>query len=196
MAEDAFIQPQTPSDFNETPSVSVMVGGVKTSREFAENAGKIHEIVKDKAVSAKRKVNAALANRLNTHNWKHGRFSKYRPLPKYFFEYAEYVASDLNLNDRNQMFEIIDGLIKKNLIRIEANYIFELADGGVQDKNLSTLMKDTAYLIAFRHTLANPVKIGVAQFNQFNFQESRDTAEEDDNKPLQIIREALKILRG
>ena len=189
----------SPDEFNGTPNELgtryAVVGGVKTSPEFAQLAGKIMELRQDKWVEQKRKTNHQRIMRLNMFNWKHGKFSKYRPLPKYFFDYAKYVVSDLTLDDRTQMFEIIDGLIKKNLIRIEANNIFELTDGGVQDKNLSTLMKDTVFLIALRHSLANPQRISVTQVNQINLQVS-ELPQESENEPLQVIRDALKLLRG
>jgi len=189
----------SPDEFNGTPNELgtryAVVGGIKTSPEFAQLAGKIKELRQDKWIEQKRKTNHQRVMRLNMFNWKHGKFSKYRPLPKYFFDYAEYVVTDLNLDERTQMFEVIDGIIKKNLIRIEANKIFELADGGVQDKNLSTLMKDTVYLIALRHTLANPQRVSITQINQINLQVSELPQQESDNEPLQIIRDALQMLR-
>jgi len=194
-----FTETTTPDEFNGTPNELgtryAVVGGVKTSPEFAQLAGKIMELRQNKWIEQKRKTNHQRIMRLNMFNWKHGKFSKYRPLPKYFFDYAEYVVTDLNLDERTQMFEVIDGIIKKNLIRIEANKIFELADGGVQDKNLSTLMKDTVYLIALRHTLANPQRVSITQINQINLQVSELPQQESDNEPLQIIRDALQMLR-
>ena len=70
-----------------------------------------------------------------------------------------------------------------------------MTDGGVQDKNLSTLMKDTVYLIALRHTLANPQRVSITQINQINLQVSELPQQESDNEPLQIIRDALQMLR-
>ena len=190
----------TPDENTGTPNElgvrHVIVGGVKTSSEFAERAGKIMGIIQDKRIEAKRRVNHLTAMRLNLNNWKHGKFSLYRPLPKYFFDYAEYVTSDINLNDINQLLETFDGLIKKNLIRIEANHIFELTDGGVQDKALSTLIKDTVYLLALRHTLANPININVNQYNQFNLNSNEDTSSQEGNEALKIVRDALRALRG
>jgi len=194
-----FTETTTPDEFNGTPNELgtryAVVGGVKTSPEFAQLAGKIMELRQNKWIEQKRKTNHQRIMRLNMFNWKHGKFSKYRPLPKYFFDYAEYVAADLNLDEGTQMFEVIDGIIKKNLIRIETNHIFEMTDGGVQDKNLSTLMKDTVYLIALRHTLANPQRISITQINQIILQVSELPQQESDNEPLQIIRDALQMLR-
>jgi len=100
------------------------------------------------------------------------------------------------LDEQSQMLEVVDGLIKKNLIRIAAGHIFEMWDGGVQDKALSTLMKDTVGLIALRHTIADPQRVNITQINQFNFQDNEEPYNEGDNKPLQVIREALRLLRG
>lgn len=179
---------------NELGSRYVVVGGVKTSPEFAQLAGKIMDIRSDKWTEQKRKTNQQRAMKLNMHNWKHGKFSKYRPLPYYFFEYADYVASELSLDEKSQFVNIIDGLIKKNLIRIEAGHIFELWDGGVQDKALSTLIKDTVGLIVLRHSISNP-QVNLTQVNQINFNLNEATPSENENKPLEVIREALKLLK-
>ena len=89
----------------------------------------------------KRKLNAALANIGNTHNWKHGKFSRYKPSPKWLFDVLDYI--DQNDLDEDQAKEHIANLIKMNLKRVQISQLFEQLDGGVQDPKLTTMIRDT-----------------------------------------------------
>lgn len=82
----------------------------------------------------------------NSNHYIHGKYSYYRPMPKYVLDRFETI-DELDLNDIQTLRETVEQLIKDNLIRIQAGLIFEMYDGGVQDKSLSRLIKETVYLI-------------------------------------------------
>ena len=116
--------------------------------------GKIMEWRKNPENESKRRTEHQRVMGQNSFNYKHGKYSFYRPIPKYTLKYIEYI-DEMDLNDIQELRETVEELIKSNLTRVEMGKIFELYDGGVQDKSLSRLMKETVYLIFLYHQVFN-----------------------------------------
>lgn len=112
----------------------------------ARTRGKIMEIRQDKEVEARRISNHQEVMRANTFNWKSGEFSAYKKTPSYLNSYLDSL-DDLDFSDKDSLRGAVEYLLKQNLKRIAIAQFFELSDGGVQDRGLSVLIKDTTNMI-------------------------------------------------
>ena len=107
--------------------------------------GKILEICDNPEIEEKRRVRHLEVMKMNTFNWRHGRFSKHYHTPQYLDGYFDYI-DDLDLTNPYEAREATVKLIKSNLKRIALQEYFELARGGNENSDLSKLIsfKDPA----------------------------------------------------
>jgi hypothetical protein len=108
-----------------------------SSRLPDKTRGKILEICDNPEIADKRRVRHLEVMKMNTFNWRHGRFSKHYPTPQYLNSYFDHI-DDLDLTNPYEVREATVKLIKSNLKRIALQEYFELVRGGNENSDLST----------------------------------------------------------
>jgi hypothetical protein len=157
--------------------------------------GKIMEIRTERPeVEEKRLDRHQRAMVQNTFAWKNGKYSQYRAVPEYINEYMEDLEY-LDFNDPEQVKASLYTLLRQNMKRIALGQFFEMADGGVQDKNLSKLTVDTMALLKDIGGLGAPpagtLPAGTQNNTQINIGDTKGLTEDERLTARAAIGEAL-----
>lgn len=129
--------------------------------KFEEYKGQIQEILKDPEIEKKRKEKQREWARLGLANLKHGKYATFPFLfpdkdyalssvgedlydPKEYYKNILESIKDIDIRQNDKLLEVLNEMIRIDLIRIAKNLIYEAADGGIQDRNLSTLINNVS----------------------------------------------------
>jgi hypothetical protein len=157
--------------------------------------GNIMKLRQDPSFEAKRIAKHKEAMSMNTFNWKHGKFSKYHATPEYVHKYLDEI-DNIDLDNPDEIKNVLLALLQANLKRITLQQFFELADGGVQDKALTNLMKDTiGQLGELYNTKVSPAVPGTVNATQINIGDISRLTEEDRLSARSILRAAIEQSR-
>jgi hypothetical protein len=107
----------------------------------------------------------------------------------------------VDFSDPEQAKEAVDHLLRQNMKRIAIGQLIELEEGGMQDKNLSTLIKDTAQMIKDYAGLDKkpqslPPGSTSNTVTQFNIGNTEKLTEDERNSARATIKEALTRIKS
>jgi len=180
-------QQRKPNELDQQSKVS----SDSSSRLPDKTRGKILEICDNPEIEDKRRVRHLEVMKMNTFNWRHGRFSKHYPTPQYLNSYFDYI-DELDLTNPFEAREATVKLIRSNLKRIVLQEYFELVKGGNENSDLSKLIRDTIILL---HNFQQVPLSNTATNTPFDMRDVQNLTNEDRNCALLVVRTALQKLR-
>ena len=174
---------------------------------FAEKAGKIQEIIQDPEVESRRIKSVKEWTRTGLQNLKHGRYAR---LPLLFpnkdyaigaghadikelYQRIYESVRNFDIKDKDQISEMIGDLVRIDLIRAMKNVIYETVDGGVQDKNLTTLLNNISQRMIVLLEIRKPA-ISVSNLILQSTEEIRNKF--DENTRVKLIEAIEADLEG
>jgi len=101
---------------------------------------------------------------------------------------------DLQLDHPQELIQVMVRIMKSNLKRITLKEHIELSDGGIGNKQLTQIMKDT---FVMAQTVGSVVAVNEAQMHnkRFDIKDIQSLGNEERNIALRVVRETLQRLR-
>ncbi|OGM28179.1 hypothetical protein A2962_05280 [Candidatus Woesebacteria bacterium RIFCSPLOWO2_01_FULL_39_61] len=155
--------------------------------------GQIKTICSNSEVEQKRRVNHYQVMQGNTFALKSGKYSKIHPTPSHILNYLDFI-DDLQLDHPQELIQVMVRIMKSNLKRITLKEHIELSDGGIGNKQLTQIMKDT---FVMAQTVGSVVAVNEAQMHnkRFDIKDIQSLGNEERNIALRVVRETLQRLR-
>jgi len=185
-----------PNEVNENPNEAEP----QKLNGFEQNKGKIQEILKSNPeIEEKRKEKQREWAKTGLAHFKTGKYAALSVLfpdkdyaksslgedydPKEFYNSIIESVKDFNAGDSDKILEMLNEMIKADIVRAAKNLIYESADGGLQDKNLTTLINNISNRLLAIMALRKP-EINISNTIVQTAEEINNTFDENTKQQL------------
>ncbi len=171
----------------------------ETPNGFEKNKGKIREICKDPEIEKKRREGNLRWVRKGLSNLKTGKYATFPLLfpdrdyallmvgeDKYNSKenYQQLIESvqDLDVRDSDKLLDMLNDILRVDIIRAAKNLVYESVDSGLQDKNLSVLLNNISNrmiaILALKQPQVNINNIVLQTAEEINNQFDEETKQQ------------------